>query len=503
MRLLPAILLIGCANAQLLKDFNPDIPQGKPVDALPSQRQAAGLGPVDEGEVLISRLQQIHLLCPACEDAEEVAGGIFTCPDLLLPSPRTLASRLTAWLGQPLTDQGLGALGDLILAHYDAEGYPVVMVDAPEQDLSTGKLEILIEVGTIGRVGLSRPKYGRSELLAVGLKLQTGETLRRGELEEQLDWYGRTPFRRPRLFVSPGATPASADLLIGLEERRPWRVYAGYENSGPDLLGKDRYRIGAAGMLPGEQLLGWQSVLGGPVSSLQAHALHWEIPIHRHHHLLRLDGAFAKVESRYLSGGLPVENSGTSWALTALYQMPLPSKGGWRHHLAAGAEVKGTDQFLLFGGGPISPGDVIFVHGKLEYTLARTWENAGLRLVGTVLAAPGGRWPNHPTSSAGSAVRPGGRRVPTGNCGSAPPARSPTAGCCPPSNSPPEVTPPSAASASGRSSLTTAGRAVLKCSARGSKPSRCSTCACSPSSTMPGSRTAAARANHSPVPASA
>jgi hypothetical protein len=155
-------------------------------------------------------------------------------------------------------------------------------------------------------------------------------------------------------------------------------------------LGKDRYRIGAAGMLPGEHLVAWQSVIGAPVSSLHAHALHWEIPFHRPHHLLRFDGAFAEVESRYLSGGVPVENSGTSWALTALHQMPLPSNGGWRQKLAAGAEIKGTDQFLLFGGGPVSPGEVMFVHGKLEYTLERTWEDAGLRVVGTVLAAPGG-----------------------------------------------------------------------------------------------------------------
>lgn len=390
MRLLSAMLLLGCAHAQLLPDLAPDLPDAEPIDALPSQDQAAGLGPVAGGEVLIPRLQAIHLLGPAGAATEQISAGIFRCPDLLLPSPRTLASRLDDWLGQALTDQGLGALGDLILAHYDGEGFPVVLVDAPEQDLSTGKLEILIEVGTIGRVGLSRPKFGDPEILRRGLSLRTGEMLRRGALEEQLDWYGRTPFRRPRLFVSPGLTPASADLLIGIEERRPWRVYLGYEDSGPDLLGHDRFRIGFVGMTPNEHLIGWQSAVGAPISSLHGHALHWEIPFHRLHHRLRLDAAFAKVESRYLSGGIPVQNDGTSWAFTSLYQMPLPSGGGWRQQLAVGTEIKGTDQFLLFGGGPISPGDVLLIHGKIEYQLTRSWEDAGLSLLATVLAAPGG-----------------------------------------------------------------------------------------------------------------
>ena len=46
MRLLSFILLIGCAQAQLLPDLAPDVPDAKPVNALPTQREASGLGPV-------------------------------------------------------------------------------------------------------------------------------------------------------------------------------------------------------------------------------------------------------------------------------------------------------------------------------------------------------------------------------------------------------------------------------------------------------------------------
>ena len=287
-RLIFFLILTSLAHAQLTPDLAPEFPESEPVRALPPAQRAENLGPVAEGTVLVNPLQVIHLHGPNDQVTTELRPGVLVSPELHIPSPRTLAARLADWLGGPLTDQSLAAMADLILAHYDAEGYPVVLVDAPEQDLSSGKIQILVEVGTIGRVGLSRSKFSESKILRDGLRLQTGELLRRGALEEQIAWYGRSPFRVPRLFVSPGLTPASADLLIGFEETKPWRAYVGYDNAGTELLGEDRFRIGVAGMTKGEQIIAWQSLVGAPISSLHAHALHWEIPFHKNHHLLRI-----------------------------------------------------------------------------------------------------------------------------------------------------------------------------------------------------------------------
>ena len=391
--LLLALALIPAARAQSLPGLEPRVPQAAPTESLPPVRPEAGEG--ESGGLLMSRLERVVLVKPGGAAESDFAPGLAGSGDLTLPAPRALAKRLAPWLGQPLHQGALAALADEILIHYDRHGYPVVLVEAPEQDLSKGELRLTVEIGRYGEVGLSRPKYGNPEKLQAGQRLERGEPVRRPEIDEELAWYGRTSFRHPRLFVSPGAEPATADLLIAFEESKPWRVTTGYENSGPDLLGKDRFLLGVVGWTPGEQLLAWQTVVGTPPSSLLGNAFHWEIPFHRSHQLLLLDAAYAEVQSRYASSGVPLESEGSSWSLSALHKVPLPGVFGWRQTLGGGLEVKGTDQFLLFGGSSVSPGEVVLAHGKLSHELARSWENGGASFETSLFAAPGGLGDNN------------------------------------------------------------------------------------------------------------
>jgi hemolysin activation/secretion protein len=388
MRLLLAICLVASARGQSLPGVEPRLPASAAAESLPPVRESASA--TEAGEILMLRLDRIRLVSPAGGGEEEIAPGLSVARGLPVPAPRRLAKRLAGRLGRPLTAGGLAALADEVLVHYDAAGFPVVSLEVPEQDLAAGELRLVIGIGRYGEVGVARPKSGDPDAVRKGLRLRRGDLVRRATLDEQLAWFGRTIFRRPRLFVSPGMEVDTADLLIGFDERRPWRVNSGYENSGPDLLGRDRLLLGVAGLTPGEHLLAWQGVVGLPASSLVANALRWEIPFHGSHQLLQLDAAYAEVLSRYSSGGVPLESEGGSWSLAAFHKLPLPGFGGWRQQGGAGFELKGTDQFLLFGGGSLSPGEVVLFHGKLGHELSRSWESGGASFDGSLLAAPGG-----------------------------------------------------------------------------------------------------------------
>lgn len=388
MRPLLALFLTTVAHAQFLPGVDPRVPEPQPVESLPekeAETDAAG-----SGAVLSSRLKEIRLESRAGGELSPTVAGLSVAPDLAVPSPRMLGSKLAPWIGRPLLEGDLVAIADTILAHYDAEGFPVVGIDAPEQDLGPGILSLFVEVGRIGQVGVSRPKYGNPQAVTKALKLRRGDVLRRADLDAQLSWYGRSVFRRPQLLVSPGAEAATADLLIGLAEAKPWRATLGYENSGPALLGEDRLILGVAGMTPNEHILALQTVLGMPVSSLQAYAASWEIPFQGIHQSLQLDAVYAEVLSSSTFSGLPVENTGTSWSLGALQKFFLPPLGRWRQRLSLGAEVKGTNQFLLFGGAPYSPGEVRLVQGKLNYGLARDWDRGNFAVDTSLMGAPGG-----------------------------------------------------------------------------------------------------------------
>jgi len=390
MRWLSLCLIVTTAHGQFLPGVDPRLPAPEPVESLPSVEAGPAVA-VDQDEILIENFLGFQLDSWEGEGGfAALAPGLEARDGLLVPSPTTLAAKLSRYLGGQLKLSDLSAIGDLILIHYDLEGFPVVGVEAPEQLFSEGKLVLVVEVGRTGRVGVTRPKYGKASALQDGLLLEEGELLRRADLDEQMGWYGRSVFRRPRLFVSPGAEPSTADILIGLEEARPWRATVGYENSGTDLLGRDRFLVGVAGMTPGEHIIAWQSVVGMPLSSLNAHAISWEIPLHHLHQTIQLDAAYARVADRSISNGVPIDNKGTSWSTAALHRMSLPGWSGWQHSLSSGVEVKGTDQFLLFGAGSFSPGEVRLVHAKLGYDVRKKWERGGLGVQASVIASPGG-----------------------------------------------------------------------------------------------------------------
>ena len=388
MRFLLAVCLVAIARGQSLPGIDPRLPEAQATESLPAVRASAEA--TSGGEILVKQLGKVVLVAPEGGEEIDLAAGLAATRDLLVPAPAKLAKRLSQWSGKPLDAGEMASLADEIHIHDDRDGFPVVALEARDQDLSQGVLRFTLAIGRFGEVGVSRPKYGDPAVLAKGMRLQAGELVRRGDIDEQMAWYGRTGFRHPRLFVSPGLEPATADLLIAFEESRPWRVNVGYENSGPDILGRDRFLIGAAGWTPGEQLIAWQAVIGAPASSLLANALRWEIPFHTSHQVLQIDAAYAEVSSRYRSGKVPVESDGSSWSLAAQQRIPLPAWGGWQQKLAAGFELKGTDQFLLFGGNSVAPGEVVFFHGRLSHELSRQWENGSASFESSLIASPGG-----------------------------------------------------------------------------------------------------------------
>lgn len=386
MRVLLAICLIASARGQSLPGVEPRVPVAPAPESLPKVEAGDAH---EKGELLVKSLSSIMLAPPGGGVARDLALGLRAGEGLDVPAPRTLAARLRKWIGAPIHAGDLADLADQVLIHFDEEGFPVVLVEAPQQDLSKGELTLHVEIGRVGNVGLSRSKLTSPEVLQRGMHLASGEPIRRPEIDEQLAWYGRSIFRQPRLFVSPGAEPATADILIGFEESKPWRVTTGYENSGPDLLGRDRFLLGVVGLTPNDHLIAWQSVVGMPASSLLANAIRWEIPFAASHQLLLLDAAYAEVLSRYASNGFPVESEGSSWSFSAAQKIPLPSLGAWRQSVSAGFELKGTDQFLLFGGSSLSPGEVVLFHGKLGHEISRTWDGGSVSFESSLLAAPG------------------------------------------------------------------------------------------------------------------
>ncbi|MFM2197879.1 MAG: hypothetical protein RLZZ505_1311 [Verrucomicrobiota bacterium] len=388
MRLPILILLLQTAWGQLLPELDPRIPESNDLESISAVEAQDGL--IGEGAVLIQTLKKVTLVTWAGNSTFQVTEHLDISEGMILPEAGKLSAKLSQWIGHAVREGDLAAMADAILIHYDRAGYPVVLVEAPEQDPDEENLTFVVELGVIGEIGVTSPAYSDPDSIRKGLWLGRGDVIRRDELDAQMNWYGRNVFRKPRLLVSPGMIPPSADILIGLTEKKPWSLSMGFENSGQETIGRERFILGAAAMTRKEHVVAWQTVLGNPVSSLEAHAAMWEIPFHAIHQTLQLSASIAEVETESLVAGLPVQDQGTSWAVSAIQGIPLPQLGRWKQSLQAGIELKSTDQFVLFGGTGLSPGEVRFFNMRMGHSLERKWINGGLSVNTSIIGSPGG-----------------------------------------------------------------------------------------------------------------
>jgi hemolysin activation/secretion protein len=359
----------------------------------------------DSSPVLLVRLERLSIL-GAEDGASRIRRDGVELSGMTVAEPKELAAELGGWIGRPLTESGLDRLTEVILRHYEDHGRPMNEVWVPPQDGAGGVLRVEVVEGRVGRLGFGRLEHFDEERLRKGIRVREGELLDGRAVQADLDWLSRNPFRRADLFVAPGEG-VSADLLLGIEERRPWRAYAGYDNTGSEAVGENRWFGGfnwgnAFGF---DHVLGYQFTVGDSLEDFHAHSMTWEIPVHRRHEFMRITAAWADVLAEETQDGVPTDAEGESWQVSALYGRQLRRAGDWTQEWRAGAEFKRADNFVIFGetefpdtkvdvlqlrgewlgGGPLwggradlqaslvaSPGDVTARNGSEEFESFRT-----------------------------------------------------------------------------------------------------------------------------------
>ena len=333
-----AAALVVCTAGALAQDVGRLLPEAERSTAEKLEFPGAADGGEIEGggEVLIEALVGI-----------ELAGDIDP------PAARELNALLVERVGSPLTLGGLVEIADAVVAHYQSHGVPAVEVLVPEQEVTDGRVTLMVVEGVIGDVALAGGEHFDTERLARGVRSRTGESLTTRVLYGDLDWLNRNRFHDARLTVAPGDEMAEADLLFTLSDTRPFRVFGGYENSGVDVVGEERWLAGfewgdVFGL--GHRMV-YQATLGADIESFRAHALDYRVPLPWRHEI-GFQAAIVQSEIELEDG---TASGGTSWLLGAGYTVALPRalNGALQHELTAGFEWKSTDNNLEFGGAEV------------------------------------------------------------------------------------------------------------------------------------------------------
>ena len=255
------------------------------------------------------------------------------------------------YIGQPVTLKKLDDLVREIVVYYRDHDRPVVYVVVPEQDITTGVIQVLVLEGRVGEIRAEGNKWFRSSIIIEGISSLPSEVVSAEKLKSDLTWINANPFRQVDLVYTQGKSPGSTDLILRTKDRFPVRVYTGFEDTGNALTDDDRY---IAGFNWGDAFwldhqLGYQFTSDYGFEKLLAHSGNYLAPL-PWRHKLNIFGSYAQSKADLPA---PFNLKGTSWQASARYIIPFKGAGNYRHEGAFGFDFKQSNNNLDFGGAQV------------------------------------------------------------------------------------------------------------------------------------------------------
>ncbi|NJK93508.1 MAG: ShlB/FhaC/HecB family hemolysin secretion/activation protein [Blastochloris sp.] len=313
------------------------------------------------------------------------------------------------YLGQPLSIQAINALVKDLIVFYRDQDRPVVDVVVPEQDITSGVLQIVAVEGKVGEVRTEGNRWFSSTSLSRQVRVRPGEQIRSSRILEDVAWLNQNPFRESSVVFTPGSELGTTDLVLKTEDRFPVRFYAGYEDSGNDLTGDERFLAGfnwGDAFFVGHQLnyqfTGSSDLFdaGADFDNLRAHSFSYLAPL-PWRHTLNVFGSLSSSESELT----PFSLSGSSAQAGLRYTVPLPRiTKHYQHEIYGGFDWKQSDNTLEFGFVPATATTTDVGQWVLGYrsTLTDPW---GVWSLAPELVWSPGEYFGHQNDAAYQAVR--------------------------------------------------------------------------------------------------
>lgn len=392
---------VGFTGSAFAQDFKQGAPQ-----QLPAQPSAAPIPPlpaVTDNPALVAEVLNGLVFVPGARYLAGERGGKVGGVEVVRIQPgqpgvdldvidnaefRALAQ---TQLGKRATLGSLEAFAQDVVRYYRAKGYPLVDVRIPasqDDPRVTGIVVLTVtefRVGTVevrgakiidGAVVLTptlqwfNPKNVRS-----AMRFKRGSRIKEDRIVEDLDFLARNPFRRTDLIYRKADEPGYTDITLRVAERKPWRVYVGFENTGTPTTQRERISAGfnLANLWDQSHEFSYQFTSsidlldkrpGNPDPSFISHSFTYQAPIDWRlfglHDSLLLFGTYQRATPRLTSPtpGLSLSQIGKSYQLSGRYAMQLPAGDKSKQSLTLGADWKRTNNNLLF--------DVLAIGGVTE-----------------------------------------------------------------------------------------------------------------------------------------
>lgn len=295
---------------------------------------------------------------------------------------------MQAYLGKPVTLDDLDAISKATVMFMRANNRPVVDAIIPEQNVSEGTIQVLVLVGKLGKLATENNRFFDDELLLKHIRTQPGELIQGNALMADLRWINQNPFRQTDLVYSRGDHFGETDIILRTLDRKPVRVYSGYENNGTHLTGYDRWFAGVnwGNAFGKDHLLNYQFTFNNDINRLNAHSFSYFIPLESRHKLWFF-GSYSQSNASLPS---PIELKGTSWRLSSRYIIPLERYNTIEHEVTLGLDLIDSTNDLIFASTVVSNTPTRVAQAILGYGLTHQDAWGRTQINTTLRISPGG-----------------------------------------------------------------------------------------------------------------
>lgn len=266
--------------------------------------------------------------------------------------PEKVGETLNAYIGTPVSLASLDIMVKDVIRAYRDSGRPVVDVLLPEQDITPGVVQLVVIEGQLSRIRVEGVDAEYEDYLRRQMSIEKGDQIRTKQIQQDLNWLNKSPYRKVDLIYAPGYEFGETDIILRVVDANPFWYYFGYENSGTELLGEDRFVMGFnwGNLFGPDHGLSYQLTADAEFDSVLGHSLVYQGGLPWRHWLTLL-GSYVSVESEIPAGGGDFVNSGgESLQASARYGIPISAPAGQTREFTLGFDFKSSNNNLIFGG---------------------------------------------------------------------------------------------------------------------------------------------------------
>ncbi|TAE91915.1 MAG: ShlB/FhaC/HecB family hemolysin secretion/activation protein [Verrucomicrobia bacterium] len=381
LRIFFLILIGGTPLWAQLRDSQVADPQR--ADSTRSSLQRAAAAVISSNEVLIPSLRGLVVVADpdlVGRIARPAAEGI-SCHGFSESQQKKMIDSLQPWLQQPVSLDRLEQMARAAEKAAATQSDSFITATYPPQEITEGRIVMVLQEPLLQQISFAgKPRFGKN-FLARAVRTRPGGRASAESIRKDLDFLNRNPFRTATALWSPAESDVpAANLILHIQEKRPWSLYTGVDNDASDALGDERFYLGGKfGNVMGlDHRLGWLALTSADGTSLHSTHFTYEIPLSGHKILTFSSGL---SESASSSPTTLIDNNGRFWSFRNLLEVPLPDLGPIRHHGKTGYSFRDNRyrqeasliDISIFQFENTWVGEIHDLYGRTHVTMGLSW----------------------------------------------------------------------------------------------------------------------------------